>query len=396
MKFALIVPDGAADEPQPAADGLTPLQAARLPFIDSIVRQGVLGRANHVPGELPSGSDVGMMSLMGYDPLANQTGRAAIEAAARGIELGDDDWAIRCNLVTVTGGVLESYTAGHVDSDEAVRLIDCLQRDVGDESPWQFHAGVGYRNLLVFRAEAGDCGVGLTIETETTPPHDMIQMPVLGRLPRGPGASVLRDLMDRSRQVFAGASGESRATQAWLWGLGQRPSLTPFLDQYGKTGAVVTAVDLVRGLGRLLGLSVIEVDGATGYMDTDYAAKGRAAIAALADHDLVVVHVEATDEASHDGDIPGKIEALERIDEFIVGPVHDHLARNGDYRILVSPDHPTLLRTRAHAHGTVPIAACGTGLSPGEDLHYDDITASGSSLLFDRGSDLMSWWLATD
>lgn len=396
MKFALIIPDGAADEPQPAADGLTPLQAARLPSIDSIVRQGVLGRANHVPQELPSGSDVGMMSLLGYDPLAVQTGRAAIEAAARGIELGDQDWAIRCNLVTITGGVLESYTAGHVDNAEAVRLIDCLQRDVGDESPWQFHAGVGYRNLLVFRSEAGESAVGLSVETQATPPHDMIEMPVSGRLPSGPGASVLRDLMDRSRQVLAEANSESRATQAWLWGLGQRPSLASFLDQYGKTGAVVTAVDLVRGLGRLLGLSVIEVDGATGYMDTDYAAKGRAAIAALADHDLVVVHVEATDEASHDGDMSGKIEALERIDEFIVGPIHEHLATSGDYRILVSPDHPTLLRTRAHAHGTVPIAACGTGLVPGGDLHYDDITASGSSLVFARGSDLMSWWLATD
>ena len=396
MKFALIIPDGAADEPQLAADGLTPLQAARLPSIDSIVRQGVLGRANHVPQELPSGSDVGMMSLLGYDPLAVQTGRAAIEAAARGIELGDQDWAIRCNLVTITGGVLESYTAGHVDNAEAVRLIDCLQRDVGDQSPWQFHSGVGYRNLLVFRSEAGESAVGLSVETQTTPPHDMIEMPVSGRLPSGPGASVLRDLMDRSRQVLAEANSESRATQAWLWGLGQRPSLASFLDQYGKTGAVVTAVDLVRGLGRLMGMSVIEVEGATGYMDTDYAAKGRAAIAALADHDLVVVHVEATDEASHDGDMSGKIEALERIDEFIVGPIHEHLATSGDYRILVSPDHPTLLRTRAHAHGTVPIAACGTGLSSGGDLHYDDITASGSSLVFDRGCDLMSWWLATD
>ncbi|MEC9008828.1 MAG: phosphoglycerate mutase, partial [Planctomycetota bacterium] len=270
MKFALIIPDGAADEPQSAADGLTPLQVARLPSIDSIVRQGVLGRANHVPLELPSGSDVGMMSLMGYDPLAIQTGRAAIEAAARGIELGDEDWAIRCNLVTITGGVLESYTAGHVDNDEAVRLIDCLQRDVGDESPWQFHAGVGYRNLLVFRSESGESAAGLSIETQTTPPHDMIKMPVTGRLPSGPGGPVLRDLMDRSRQVLARANSDSRATQAWLWGLGQRPSLAPFLDQYGKTGAVVTAVDLVRGLGRLLGMSVIEVDGATGYMDTDY------------------------------------------------------------------------------------------------------------------------------
>lgn len=391
MKYALIIPDGAADEPQDAADGLTPLQVARIPAIDAIVRDGVLARANHVPLPLASGSDVGMMSLLGYDPVVCHTGRAPIEAAARGIELAEDDWAIRCNLVTIADGCMQSFTAEHVGDDAAARLIGRLQRDVGDESQWQYHAGVSYRNLLVYRPQTGGSPALFSTETGSTPPHDLIDMPVVGHLPTGPGAEVLCEMMERSREVFVTADVDSRATQTWLWGLGRRPGLDLFVERFGKTAAVVTAVDLVRGLGRLLGLSVIEVEGATGKLDTDYTAKCQAAITALAEHDLVVVHVEATDEASHDGDIAAKIEALERIDECIVGPLHDHLAGTGDHRILVSPDHPTLLRTRTHAHDTVPVAACGTGLPLDGHLHYDEITASDSSLLFERGCDLVPW-----
>ena len=395
MKYVLIIPDGAADEPQAAVDGLTPLQAARTPAMDEIVRRGVIGRANHVPATLPSGSDVGMMSLMGYDPLLPHTGRAPIEAAARGIELGENDWAIRCNLVTIVDGCMQSFTAGQVDNKAAGRLIDCLQQEIGDGSSWQFHAGVSYRNLLVHRSASGGDGPPFSDETNLTPPHDMTGQPVSGHLPRGPGADVLTELMDRSRELIAAADVVSQVTQAWLWGLGRRTRLELFHERFGLRGAVVTAVDLVRGIGRLLGWSVIEVEGATGYLDTDYAAKGRAAIDALAEHDLVVVHVEATDQASHEGDVESKIRALERIDESIVGPVQARLAELGDHRILVSPDHPTLLRTRTHARGAVPVAACGTAVIPDEHIRYDDVTASSSSLVFDPGSGLMPWFLET-
>ena len=390
MKYALIIPDGAADEPQGTHDGVTPLEAARIPAMDEIARAGVVGQADHVPGELHSGSDVGIMSLLGYDPLVCHTGRAPIEAAAQGIALGPDDWAIRCNLVTVSGGRMQNFTAGHVDNHAAKALIDCLQQDLADDSTWQYYPGVSYRILLVHRSSSGQAVFSAT--TQTTPPHDLLDLPISEHLPGGPGSKWLCQMMDRSRELFAGSDVDSQATQVWFWGLGPRPGLEPFVERFGKTAAVVTAVDVVRGLGGLMGLTVIEVEGATGYLDTDYAAKGQAAIAALHEHDLVVVHVEATDEASHDGNVAAKIEALERIDECIVGPIHDALGSLGDYRILVSPDHPTLLRTRTHAHGHVPIAACGTGLVADEHRRYDEVTASGSSLVFQRGCELMPWF----
>ena len=391
MKYVLIIPDGAADEPQAAVDGLTPLQAAHTPAMDEIVRRGVIGRANHVPATLPSGSDVGMMSLMGYDPLLHHTGRAPIEAAARGIELGENDWAIRCNLVTIVDGCMQSFTAGQVDDETAGRLIHRLQQGVGDESGWQYHAGVGYRNLLVHRPGSAD--PLFSDETLSTPPHDMTNLLVNDHLPSGPGSEMLVELMDRSREMFADSDVDSQATQVWLWGLGRRLDLESFHERFGLRGAVVTAVDLVRGLGLVLGWSVIDVEGATGYLDTDYEAKGKAVVDALAEHDLVVVHVEATDQASHEGDLESKITALERIDESIVGPVHEKLSEMGDHRILVSPDHPTLLRTRTHAHGAVPVAVCGTAVISDEHVRYDEVTASSSALVFDPGCGLMPWFL---
>jgi 2,3-bisphosphoglycerate-independent phosphoglycerate mutase len=393
MKYALIIPDGAADEPQGTAGGVSPLEAARTPAIDQIAQAGVVGRADHVPRELQSGSDVGIMSLMGYDPLVGHTGRAPIEAAAQGIELNQHDWAIRCNLVTVSGGRMQNFTAGHVDNHVAQALIGHLQQDFDDDSPWQYYPGVSYRNLLVHRPRADAGKAMFSSATRSTPPHDLLDLPIREHLPTGPGAASLCELMDRSRELFAGSDVDSQATQVWFWGLGPRPGLEPFVERFGKTAAVVTAVDVVRGLGGLMGLTVIEVEGATGYLDTDYAAKGRAAVAALKQHDLVVVHVEATDEASHDGNAAAKIEALERIDECVVRPIHQALVEFGEYRILVSPDHPTLLRTRTHAHGHVPIAACGTGLPPDEHERYDEVTAGRSSLVFDRGCELMPWFL---
>jgi 2,3-bisphosphoglycerate-independent phosphoglycerate mutase len=392
MKYALIIPDGAADEPQPDSGGQTPFEAAVTPAMDEIARMGVVGRADHVPLSLPSGSDVGMLSLLGYDPLVDHTGRAPIEAVAQGIELGEDDWAIRCNLVTIAGGCMRSFTAGHIDNRAAAELMDCLSQDLGDDSPWEYYPGVSYRNLLVYRPGGGDSEARFSNQTVTSPPHDLLDLRIDDHLPSGPGSVSLVEMMDRSRDLLAAVDHDSQATGVWLWGLGQCPQLEWFAERYGKSAAVVTAVDLVRGLGRLLGMRVIEVDGATGYLDTDYTAKGQAAIAALSEHDLVVVHVEATDEASHDGDMAGKVEAIERIDECIVAPIHEHLAQAGDYRILVSPDHPTLLRTRTHAHGPVPIAACGTGLEGDVHETYNEVAGEVSSLVFRRGCDLMPWF----
>jgi 2,3-bisphosphoglycerate-independent phosphoglycerate mutase len=410
MKFALIIPDGCADEPQASLGGRTPLQAARIPSMDEIARRGVVGRADNVPAAMPSGSDVATMSLFGYDPLKYHTGRAPLEAAAQGIELGQDDWAIRCNFVTIQNGMMVSFTAGQIPSDLAARLMDDLERELGGPA-LEFHAGVSYRNLVICRAggasrggPAGGPRAPFTHKTRTTPPHDVTDQPVAANLPAGPGGDWLRDMMHKSAPILARstenqarvAAGELPATQIWLWGLGQRPALEDFQARFGRSGAMITAVDLLRGIAALLGWKNVAVPGATGYLDTDYAAKGQHAIRALEESDLVIVHVEATDEASHEGNAQAKVEALERIDRDIVGPLHAHLRQQGDYRILVSPDHPTFLRTKTHSHGYVPFALCGTGVIPETAQSYDEATAAASSLVFDRGCDLMPYFLGAD
>lgn len=397
MKFVLIIPDGVADEPQPELGGKTPLQAASIPHMDAIARDGMVGRTDNVPASMPSGSDVGTMSLFGYNPLEYHTGRAPLEAAAQGIELQPGDWAVRCNLVNVTDDKMTSFTAGQYPSDAAAELIKLLQKDQCGDSHWKFHAGVSYRNLLLFRSRGQQAP--FTKETQSTPPHDITDQPIAPHLPTGPGSEELRSLMIRSRELFATAdvnlqrvaNGELPATQTWLWGLGQRPAFRSFVDRFGVRGAVITAVDLLRGIGRLIGWEVVEVKGATGYLDTDYAAKGRAAIETLSrpDVDFLVVHVEATDEASHEGHVHEKIKAVENIDRHIVGPVHDWLKTQRDYRILVCPDHPTFLRTRTHSHGYCPFAMCGTGITQDDLVTYDEVAASKSAVVFDHGWDLM-------
>ena len=398
MKFALIIPDGCADEPQASLGGKTPLEAARLPAMDAVAAAGVVGRANHTPAALPAGSDVANLSLLGYNPLEHFTGRAPLEAAATGIELGPDDWAVRCNLVSIEGGVMRDYTAGHISTDEAAALLHTLQDKLGSER-MQFFPGVSYRNLLVVRG--GGQPAPFSPETSTTPPHDLTDQPAAGGLPRGPGGDLLGRLMEQSAALLAEhpvnlarrGAGKPPATHIWLWGLGRAPRLTPFAELHGKQGAMITAVDLLRGLAKLIGWRRIDVPGATGYIDTDYAAKGRHAVAALQDSDLVCVHVEATDEASHAGDAAAKIEALEQIDRHIVAPVWAALRVRGDSRILVSPDHPTWLRTRTHSHGDVPFALAGRGIEPDAASRYDDPTAARSSLSFPEGWKLMGRFL---
>jgi len=396
MKYALIIPDGCADEPQASLGGRTPLQAAETPHMDEVARLGQVGRADNVPASMPSGSDVATMSLFGYDPLVFHTGRAPLEAAAQGIALAAEDWAVRCNFVTVAQGLMQSFTAGQIPNDVARDLIAVLQQELGSP-PWEFHAGVSYRNLLIYRGGAGPAPFDNT--TDTTPPHDLTDQPVAPGQPRGKGAEVLQNFMQRSMPLLAAhAANRARpqpASQIWLWGQGRRPALQNFHERFGVNGAMITAVDLLRGLAALLGWTNIAVPGATGYLDTDYAAKGRYAIEALKKHDFVVVHVEATDEASHEGHADQKIEALERIDRDIVGPVLAQLRSQGDYRLLISPDHPTFLRTKTHSHGFVPFAMCGRGIAPDHATTYDEVQAARGNLEFRQGCDLMPRFLGT-
>jgi 2,3-bisphosphoglycerate-independent phosphoglycerate mutase len=261
----------------------------------------------------------------------------------------------------------------------------------------EFHAGVSYRNLLVLRGIDGD---GLA-STRTQAPHDIPDRPIIDHLPQGWGAALLNPMMDRSREILRNhpvnrariAAGKLPATQIWLWGQGRAPHLRPFFEAYGERGAIVSAVDLVRGVGVLLGWSRVDVPGATGYLDTDYAAKGRYAIDALDKHDLVCVHVEAPDEASHEGRVDAKVEAIEQVDRHIVGPLLEALPRHGDWRMLVEPDHRTMLRTRAHAYGEVPFVIAGAGVEPLGQMAFDEVVAADSPEAHARGHELMGRFL---
>lgn len=398
MKYAIIIPDGCADEPQNVLEGRTPLQAAKLPAMNALAVAGMVGRANHVPASLPAGSDVANLSLLGYSPLEHFTGRAPLEAAAQGIPLGENDWAIRCNLVTIEDQTMRDFTADHISTEEARELLATAQEKLGNER-LQFVAGVSYRNLLIYRP--GEKKAPFSRDTRATPPHDLTDKSVLDDYPRGPGSDLLNQLMSDSVGLFAEhpvnaarrQSGKLPATNVWLWGQGKAPALTPFETLYGCRGAMITAVDLLRGLAVLLGWQRIEVPGATGYLDTDYAAKGRYAIDALPTTDVICVHVEATDEASHEGNCAAKIKALEQIDRHIVGPLWEALKSQGNYRILVTPDHPTPLRTKTHSHGYVPFVIAGTGIAPDAATNYDETTAGKSELAFDDGWKLMRYFL---
>lgn len=403
MKYAIVIPDGCADEPQAALGGKTPLAAAHTPNMDRIAQQGLVGRSDNVPPSLTPASDVATLSLFGYDPLVVYTGRAPLEAAAMGIRLQADDWAIRCNLVTVENEEMRDFTAGHIRSEDGKALIASINDALGGPAAdgatrLEFVAGVSYRNCLVARNVPPGT---FSAETKTQPPHDIPDRPIADYLPKGPGAPLLQDLMRRSRDVLRDhpvnqarrARGERPATQIWLWGQGRAPVLRPFAEVYGKQGAILSAVDLVRGVGVLLGWTRIDVPGATGYLDTDYAAKGRYGVQALADHDLVCVHIEAPDEASHEGRADAKVKALEEIDKHIVGPLLEALPRHGEWRILVSPDHRTTLRTRAHAYGMVPFAVAGTAVASNGKRSYDEAQAETSDRVFARGHELMRWFL---
>jgi 2,3-bisphosphoglycerate-independent phosphoglycerate mutase len=431
MKYAIVIPDGCADEPQEALGGKTPLQAAHVPNMDRIAQTGVVGRSNNVPASLTPASDVATLSLFGYDPLEVYTGRAPLETAAMGLKLGPDDWAIRCNLVHVDQEEMRDFTSGHITSADGLALMKTLQEKLGGpinspsptrgegshisppplageggvrgitfknlQGALEFHPGVSYRNILIYRGP----GAPFTSETTAQPPHDIPDKPIAGHLPKGPGGDFLQYLMQQSRAILADHptnlarknKGQKPATQIWLWGQGRAPHLQTFDKVYGKKGAILSAVDLVRGVGILLGWARIDVPGATGYLDTDYAAKGRYGVEALKHHDLVCVHVEAPDEASHEGKADAKVKALEEIDRHIVGPLLAALPSHGDWRILVSPDHRTPLRTRAHSHGAVPFAVAGTGIAPRGQPSYDEAIAAAADLSFDKGHHLMKWFL---
>jgi 2,3-bisphosphoglycerate-independent phosphoglycerate mutase len=347
MKYVVLVPDGCADEPLAELDGRTPLEAAAMPNLAALAAKGEVGRAAVIPEGLPPGSDVGNMSILGYDPARFHTGRAPIEAAAMGVELARDEVAYRCNLVTIgTDDTMVDFAAGHPTDAQSHPILTALDAELGDgRDGVRFHAGVEYRHLCVVPGDWADA--------ECVPPHDLTGKPAVW--PSGPAAGKVRALMDASRPVVrdAAATTGCAATQIWLWGQGRKPALPPFTDTYGVPGRLSSAVDLVRGLGVLTGIEVVDVPGATAGFDNDYGAQARACLDSLQTRDLFLLHVEATDEAGHQGDVAEKVTALERWDAEIIGPLAEALAGE-PHRVLLMPDHATPCASRTHTSDPVP------------------------------------------
>src|SRR5918993_429830 len=394
MKYAIIIPDGAADEPLAELGGKTPLEAAGTPHMDRVAMEGRQGLARTVPGGFESGSDVATMCLLGYDPAVYHTGRAPLEAAAQNIPLAPTDWVFRCNLVTAVGGVMKDHSAGGISDAEAQRLIGDLSRSL-DLSGFEFHTGVSYRNLLVYRG-------GETFDVKTKPPHEFPEEPVLRYLPKGQGQEILNRIMDRSRELYAEHeinavrkdTGHNPATQVWLWGQGHAPNMPTFNERFGVArGAMITGVDLLRGLAALLGWTNLSVEGMTSFHDTNYAGQGQATAAALDQYDLVFSHVEAPDEASHQADWKTKVEAIEHIDRYVVGPVLEKLRTFPEWRVLVMPDHPTNIATRKHGYAPAPFAMAGTRVRGVRKLPYSEANAASSDLKIERGHELMEYFL---
>jgi 2,3-bisphosphoglycerate-independent phosphoglycerate mutase len=360
MKYVIIHGDGMADWPCNELGGKTPLEAARKPNMDLLATRGILGLTATIPAGMPSGSDVGTMSMLGYDPRRYHTGRAPIEAASQGIAMGPADVVFRMNLVSLAPGAagaqtMNDFTAGHITSEEAARIVDDLRRELAGDGI-EFFNGVSYRHLMVWRYGIGN--------TKLTPPHDISGKEISTHLPEGEGSERLRNLMKRAAMILSGhpvnaarrAAGKPAANSVWFWGQGTRPAVPTLKERFGIDGSVISAVDLVNGIGRLAGLAPIKVPGATGFLDTDYGAKARYGLESLKNHDFLLLHIEAPDEAGHMGRADLKTEAIEKIDELIIGPMLPALAAMGEFAILLQPDHATPSKLKTHSSEPVPFA----------------------------------------
>jgi 2,3-bisphosphoglycerate-independent phosphoglycerate mutase len=396
MKYAIIIPDGAADFPLDELEGKTAFEAAKTPRLDAIARSGRQGTVRTTPEGMACGSDVCSMSLLGYDPLEYHTGRAPLEAAALGIELAATDWIFRVNLVTVIDGDMTDHSAGHISDKEARTLL----ADFADHVQLPgltLHPGVSYRNIMV-DASGRDWS-----ELATTPPHDVPGEPIRKHLPvGGEHAEILQQMVAESEVFFASHEinltrqemGELPATHLWPWGHGKRPIMPAFNKKFGLKGAMITAVDLLAGIATFIGWDRLSVAGQTSYHDTDYAAAGVAAIDALGSYDILCVHVEAPDEASHAADAATKVASLEAIDQHIIGPLYDALkARDEPFRLLLLPDHYTRVDNRKHDPTPVPFVMVGHNIYAAVERPFSESSATEADLHIQYGHELMEYFL---
>ena len=388
MKYAVLIGDGMSDVPLDKLGGKTPLEVANIPHMNLIAKEGLTGWARTIPKDMPPGSDVACMSIFGYDPEKYYTGRGPFEAASRSIDLKNNDVAFRCNLVTIKDGIMDSFTADHISSEEAKILIEFINQKLGGPKI-KFYPGVMYRHLCII--EDGP------LSAECVPPHDITDRKIEAYLPKGKGSELLKRLMEDSIPLLRDhevnkkriAQGKKPATQIWLWGQGKKPTLPTFRQKYGISGSVITAVDIIKGIGRIAGLEIIDVPGATGYYDTNYKGKGEYALSSIKERDFVLVHVESPDEAGHTGDIENKIKAIENFDKFIVGPVLEGLKMMGDFRILSMPDHPTPCTIKTHSSEPVPFAMMGQGIKKDEIQEYNEKAIAKSKLFIEHGYTLL-------
>ncbi len=410
MKYIILLGDGMADLPHADLGGKTCLQAAKTPNMDHLASRGKVGMVRTVPEGFQPGSDVANLSVLGYDPRKYYSGRSPLEAASIGVELGPEDVAFRCNLVTLrlAGGasvvsgkgrraLMEDFSAGHITTQEARLLIEELDSKLGSEH-LRFYPGVSYRHLMVWK--------GGKDKLECTPPHDIQDKDILDYLPRGEGDDVINALMEESTELLLAhpvnkarqESGKRMANSIWLWGQGKRPSMPAFREKFGLEGSMISAVDLTKGLGIYAGFEVISVPGATGWLDTNYVGKAEHALFSLKTKDLVYVHVEAPDEAGHTGDLKSKLKAIEDFDELVVGNIMHGMKQFDEYRILVLPDHPTPIKLRTHTSDPVPFLIYDSGKErAGGPVAYDERIAGRKDALFvQEGHTLMELFLKKD
>jgi 2,3-bisphosphoglycerate-independent phosphoglycerate mutase len=395
-KYLILIGDGMSDWPIASLNNRTPLEAAVKPNMDFMASNGALGMVQVVPKEMYPGSDVSNLCIIGYDPREVYTGRSPLEAASMGISLGKEDVAVRCNIVCLKNegadSEMEDFSAGHISSAESAELLKDLQEKIEDKGV-RFFPGVSYRNLMVW--PGGNDAV------ETTPPHDIHGKKITEYLPRGEGADVLLDLMAISREVFEDhpvnmkrrSEGKAAGNSIWLWGQGKAPRIETFREKYGLSGSVVAAVDLIKGIGIYCGLDIIQVPGATGYVDTNYKGKAEHALRELKDKDFVLIHVEAPDEAGHNGSVQDKIRAIERIDSEMLSLILSRAKEGGDLSILLLPDHPTPVAIRTHAQEPVPfvIYPAPDGLRSHSGKRYTEADARSTGQFVDIGTRLIGY-----
>lgn len=407
MKYIILLGDGMADWPRKDLDGKTCLMAAKTPNLDTLATLGKVGMVHTIPQGFPPGSDVANLSVMGYDPRKYYSGRSPLEAASIGVELGPEDVAFRCNLVTlrICGGkstvsgacrraVLEDFSAGHITTEEARLLIEELDSKLGNDRI-RFYPGVSYRHLMVWKNGKD--------KLECTPPHDIQDKDIQDYLPRGEGDDTINALMEASIDILPNhpvnkarqENGKRIANSIWLWGQGKRPKMPTFREKYGLEGAMISAVDLTKGIGLYAGFEVITVPGATGWIDTNYIGKAEHALFALKTKDIVYVHVEAPDEAGHAGELQKKIKAIEDFDEKLVGNIMHGMKQFDEYRILALPDHPTPVEIRTHSSEPVPfILYDNKHERSGSARAYDErIAEQKDALVFPEGHMLMDYFI---